>query len=308
MGTPEFAVVPLERLIYDGYEVAAVYTQPDGTAGRGRSLVASPVKRAALASGLMVMQPPSLREEKVVAELAALQPNVIVVAAYGQILPKAVLELPPHKCINLHPSLLPRFRGASPVAAAILSGGESTGVSVMIMDEGLDTGPVLAKRQVPILPEDTTGSLISRLSVIASELLIEVLALWPKGELTPQPQNEAEASYSGTISKEDGEIDWGLAAVQIWRQVRAYQPWPGCYTRWRGKQLKVLEAVPLPAREKLPAGQVVAIEGKDTPLGVSTGDGVLGLLKVQLEGRRALTADEFLRGQRGLIGAVLPSN
>ncbi len=308
MGTPEFAVPSLEYLILNQYQVVAVYTQPDKTAGRGRSLVSSPVKRAAIDWKLPVVQPVSFRETEAVAQLANFQSDIVVVAAFGQILPQSVLDIPAYQCINVHPSLLPKFRGASPVAAAILAGSEFTGVSIMLMEKGLDTGPVLARAQIPISARDTTGSLTAKLSRIAAQLLVEVLPRWVKGELTPQPQDEAEASYSGEFSKKDGEIDWQLPAVELWRQVRAFQPWPGCYTRWQGRQLKIIEAVPLPGERTPEAGQIVALDKRGAEFGVGTGEGVLGVLGVQPEGKRAMSAAEFLRGQRQFIGAVLPSD
>jgi len=309
MGTPEFAIPSLEYLILNQYQVVAVYTQPDKPAGRGRSLAFPPLKRAALAWKLPVVQPVSLKSAQAMAQLAEFHPDVIVVAAFGQILLQSVLDIPGHRCINIHPSLLPRFRGASPVASAILAGDEFTGVSIMLMDRGLDTGPILARAQIPISAQDTTGSLTAKLSLIAARLLQEVLPRWSRGELTPQPQNEAEATYSGPISKEEGEVDWRLPAIDIWRRVRALQPWPGCYTRWQGRQLKIIEAVPLPAIRALEVGQVVALTSATesrAAFGVSTGEGILGVLKVQLEGKRAMSAAEFLRGQRHFIGARLP--
>ena len=306
MGTPEFAIPSLEHLILNHYQVEAVYTQPDKPAGRGRSLVSPPLKRAALIWKLSVVQPVSLKSPEVVAQLASFHPDVIVVAAFGQILPQSVLDIPGYGCINIHPSLLPRFRGVSPVAAAILAGDEFTGVSIMLMDRGLDTGPILARAQISISAQDTTGSLTAKLSLIAAQLLLEALPCWLRGELIPQPQNEAEATYSGAISKEAGEIDWHLPAVGIWRRVRAFHPWPGCYTRWRGKQLKIIEAVPLPGERTLELGQVVATERAGVAFGVGTGDGTLGVCRVQLEGKRAMSAAEFLRGQRQFIGAILP--
>ena len=308
MGTPEFSVTPLRHLVLSQYRVAVVYTQPDRMSGRGRSLAYSPVKKAAEELGLPVIQPESLKKEDAVAGLADLKPDVIVVAAFGQILPQSVLDIPEFGCINLHPSLLPEYRGASPVAAVILGGNEFTGVSIMLLDRGMDTGPVLAQAQIPVSARDTTGSLTSKLSLIAAQMLLEVLPSWIRSEITPRPQNDAEATYCGTITKAEGEIDWHLPAVEIWRRVRAFQPWPGCYTRWQGKQLKIIEAVPLPEEKALNAGQAVAVEKEKAGFGVGTGDGVLGVLKVQLEGKRAMSAGEFLRGQQKLIGAVLPSD
>ncbi len=310
MGTPEFAVPSLEHLILNQYQVVTVYTQPDKTAGRGRSLVSSPVKGAAINWKLPVVQPGSFKEAEVVAQLASFHPDVIVVAAFGQILPQSVLDIPTYRCINIHPSLLPKFRGASPVAAAILAGNEFTGVSLMLMDRGLDTGPVLARAQISISAQDTTGSLTAKLSLIAAQLLLEVLPCWLKGELTPQPQDEAEAAYSGEFTKKDGEIDWSLPTVDIWRRVRAFYPWPGCYTRWQGRQLKIIEVVPLPGSSRMgriEVGQVVVLNDEGAVFGVNTGDGVLGILRLQLEGKRAMSATEFLRGQRQFIGAILPS-
>jgi methionyl-tRNA formyltransferase len=310
MGSPEFAVPPLEHLLASQYQVVAVYTQPDKPAGRGRGLVSSPVKRAALAWRLPVVQPARLKGAGVVEQLGGFKPDVIVVAAFGQILPQPVLALPRLGCLNIHPSLLPRFRGASPVASAILAGDEFTGVSIMAMDEGLDSGPVLARAQIPISAIDTTGSLATKLSWLGARLLLEVLAHWTRGELTARPQNEAEASYCRSITKEEGEIDWHQPAIDIWRRVRAFNPWPGCYTRWRGRQLKIIEAVPLPGERSLKAGQVVALtsvpQGAEAAFGIGTGDGVLGVLRVQLEGKQVLAAAEFLRGQRDFIRAVLP--
>jgi len=307
MGTPEFAVPSLEHLILNHYQVVAVYTQPDKPAGRGRSLVSPPLKRAALTWKLPVVQPVSLKRPEVVAQLAGFHPDVIVVAAFGQILPQSVLDIPSYGCINIHPSLLPRFRGVSPVAAAILAGDEFTGVSIMLMDRGLDTGPILARAQISISAQDTTGSLTAKLSLIAAQLLLEVLPCWIRGELTPQPQNETEAAYSGALSKGEGEIDWHLPAVDIWRRVRAFHPWPGCYTRWQGRQLKIIEAGPLPGERTLNVGRVIALTpAAEAAFGVSTGDGTLGVCQVQLEGKRAMSAAEFLRGQRQFIGAILP--
>ncbi len=307
MGSPEFAVPHLEQLILNQYQVVAVYTQPDRAAGRGRSLAPPPVKAAAQSLGLEVVQPPSLKEAGVVRQLAQFRPDVIVVAAFGQILPRSVLDIPRFGAVNVHPSLLPRFRGASPVASAILAGDEFSGVSIMLMDEGMDTGPVLARAQVPVSAADNTGSLTTKLSLVGARLLLEVLGHYLRGELTPEPQNEAEATYSSPITKEEGEIDWHLPAVDIWRRVRAFHPWPGCYTRWRGKKLDIIEAVPLTGEKAFKVGEVVALTSA-AALGVNTGEGVLGVSRVQLEGRRAMSAAEFLRGQREFIGAILPSS
>jgi len=310
MGTPEFSVPSLEQLVLNQYQVVAVYTQPDKPSGRGRSLVSPSLKRVAETLNLPVVQPASLKEAGVVAQLANFRPDVIVVAAFGQMLPQSVLDIPAYGCINIHPSLLPKYRGASPVAAAILAGDEFTGVSIMLMDKGLDSGPILARAQIPISAQDTAGSITAKLSLVAAQLLHEVLVHWLRGELTPRPQDEAEATYSSLISKEEGEIDWHLPAIDIWRRVRAFQPWPGCYTKWQGKQLKIIEAVPQAEEATLEAGRVVALspiaERSEAAFGVHTGNGILGVLKVQLEGKRAMSGAEFVRGQRQFIGAMLP--
>jgi methionyl-tRNA formyltransferase len=305
MGSPEFAVPPFEGLVLNQYQVVAVYTQPDRAGGRGRGLVSPPLKLAAKSLGLEVVQPPSFKEAGVVAKLAQFRPDVIVVAAFGQLLPRSVLDIPRFGAVNVHPSLLPRFRGASPVASAILAGDEFTGVSIMLLDEGMDTGPVLARAQIPISALDNTASLSGKLSLVGARLLVETLPHYLRGELTPQPQNEDKATASPPLKKEEGEIDWHLPAVEIWRRVRAFYPWPGCYTKWRGKKLDIIEAVPLSGEKALKVGEVVATPAA---LGVGTGDGVLGILRLKLEGKRALSAADFLRGQRDFIGAVLPSS
>ncbi len=314
MGSPEFAVPALRRLIADGYEIVGVYTQPDREAGRGRVLTPPPVKTAALAAGLPVFQPPSLRREEAIEQLRALHPDVIVVAAYGQILRRPVLEIPPHGLLNIHASLLPRWRGAAPVQAAILAGDRETGVSIMLIDEGLDTGPVLARRATPISDFDTAGTLSDRLAVMGAELLSEVLPRWLRGEITPEPQDEAQATYAPRIEKEMGRLDWSLPAVDLWRRVRAFNPWPGAFTTLHGEMLRIHEAWPLPDGLEVPgtvvplsAAQRAAVppERPRPAFGVACGAGILAPLKVQRAGKRVLYAEEFLRGERGLIGTRL---
>jgi methionyl-tRNA formyltransferase len=265
----------------------------------------SPVKKAALRNNLNVLQPVNLKSVETKTQLAGLKPDAIVVAAFGQILPPSVLEIPPFGCLNIHPSLLPKYRGVAPVPAAILNGDEFTGVGIMLLDKGVDTGPILTNVRVPVLMQDTAGSLMEKLSHTGAQLLLDTLPGWFREEIKPQPQNNADASYTKMLTKEAGEIDWKLPAVQIWRSVRAYQPWPGCYTRWQGKQLKILEAVPLDGGENQESGSVVVVKDGAAALGVITGDGILGVIKVQLEGKKVVTAKEFLNGQRQIIGAVL---
>jgi len=307
MGSPEFAVPSLEHLVLNGHDVVAVYTQPDRPAGRGRALVSPSVKESAVKLGLPVFQPDSFRSAEVVEKLAALKLDIIVVCAFGQILPQSVLDIPPYQCVNVHFSLLPRHRGASPVAAAILAGDEFTGVSIQLVRRELDTGPVLARAAITISSRDNTGTLTDKLSLVGAHLLLEALTGWLRGEITPRPQNEDEATYFSQINKEAGEIDWNLTAVEIWRRVRAFYPWPGCYTTWRGKQLKIIEAVALPGEGSSEVGRVTALPGHEAGLGIGTGEGVLSVLRVQMEGKKAMSAAEFLRGQRDFIGSVLPS-
>jgi methionyl-tRNA formyltransferase len=304
MGSPGFAVPSLEYLVSAGYELT-VYTQPDRTGGRGRSLAASPVKEAASALGLTVVQPQSLKVPEATRQLADFKPDVIVVAAFGQLLPPPVLELPRLGCLNIHPSLLPKFRGASPLAAAILAGDEFSGVSIIRLDEGMDSGPVLGRAQIPIADSDTTASLGEKLSLVGAGLLGEVLVGWVRGEISPRPQDGTKATYCQPIAKDDGEIDWKLSAIEIWRRVRAFYPWPGSFSRWRGKTLKIIEAAPLSPQTPAKTGEVVALDSGG--FGIGTGDGVLDVLRVQLEGKQVLSAAEFLRGRRDFIGAVLPS-
>jgi methionyl-tRNA formyltransferase len=306
MGTPEFAVRALDALIQSEHEIVGVFAQPDEPAGRGRSVVSPPVKKLAMQHRLTVHQPPSLRGSCELDRLSSLRPDLVVIAAYGKILPESFLQVPPRGCLNIHASLLPRHRGPSPIAAAILAGDEMTGVTIMVVTKVMDTGPVLTQRQTPILPHDTTGSLFQRLSGLGAELMMETLPQWLDGKLTPQPQDNDRATYCKMMAKEDGLIDWNRPAVELWRRVRAFQPWPGCYTTWQGRTVKIIEAVPL-SGEGTPGLVTAMTHEPRAPVGVHTGEGVLGLAQVQLEGKRAMSGAEFVRGQRDFIGALLPS-
>lgn len=304
MGTPEFAVPSLMALAAAGYELVGVYTRRDQPAGRGQQLAESPVKRAARDLGLPIRQPATLREPAAQAELAALAPDLIVVAAYGLILPQTVLDLPRFGCVNVHGSLLPRHRGAAPIAAAILAGDAEAGVSIMLMDAGVDTGPVLSTAALPIADGDTTGTLTPRLAELGADLLIRTLPRWLAGGVTPEPQPAAGASFAPRLGKRDGVIDWAEPAWLIERRVRAYQPWPAAHTHWRGQTLKVLRAeVGGPEAGGQAAGTVIG--GPGGQVGVVTGEGVLWLREVQLAGKRALPAAAFVAGARGFIGSRL---
>jgi len=304
MGTPDFAVPALEYLVTSDYQVVGVYTRQDKAAGRGQLLAASPVKKAAAKFNLPVIQPHTLKAPEAVAELTALRPDLIAVAAFGQILPLQVLNTPRFGCLNIHPSLLPLYRGVSPIPAAIMAGDEFTGVSIMLLDAGTDTGPILSQAQVPVLPADITGSLTHKLSLIGAQLLVDAIPRWTSGQLKPRPQDNAAATYCRKLTKEDGLIDWQLPAAVLERRIRALSPWPGAFTTWQGKQLKILSAKPAAASETGETGTMVALRNRE--VGVVTGDGVLVITSLQFEGKKAMTAAEFVRGQRGLMGAVLP--
>lgn len=305
MGTPAFAVPSLAALIEAKYEIVAVVTQPDAPAGRGQQLKPSPVKLLAQQHGLPILQPASLKPPEVVEALRALAPDVIVVAAFGQILRQNVLDLPTHHCLNVHASLLPRWRGASPVSAAIAAGDAVSGVTIMLMEAGLDSGPILAQREEPIHPDDTTGTLTERLARIGAALLIETLPRWLAGEITPRKQDESLVTLAGRLKKEDGKLDWSRSAVELERHVRAMSPWPSAFTTWQGRQLKVLRAelAAIEQKNKLPNG---AVRTDRNHVYVQCGDGgMLRLIEVQLEGKRAVDADAFARGHPNLAGSVL---
>lgn len=309
LGTPDYAVPVLSTLFDGGFDIAAVVTQPDRPAGRGRALSSPPAALWARERGLPVLQPPSLRPPEVAEHLAALAPDALVVASYGRILPPNMLALAPLGCLNVHPSLLPRHRGPSPVAEALLQGETVTGVSVMLLDEGADTGPVLAREEVGIAPGDTAGALTARLFALGGALMARTLSEWAAGRVEAVPQDEALATYSRKLEKADGELDFTQSAAQLHNQVRAMDPWPGAYTTFNGATLKILRSTALPAApgEAAPPGTVVALEGAPGPVGVVTADGVLALLALQLEGRRPNDAESFLRGRPDLLAARLPS-
>lgn len=304
MGTPPFAATVLQALLESQCSVVAVYTQPDRPAGRGHGVVYPAVKRLSLERGIPVFQPRSLKSADVIAELAGLQPGLIIVAAYGLVLPAEVLSLPGFGCVNVHPSLLPRHRGPSPIASTILSGDEAAGVTIILMDAGLDTGPVLSQEQTDVSSRDTAGSLGARLADTGARLLLETLPRWLGGEIRPQVQDESRATYSRLITADDAEIDWRLPALEIWRRVKAYNPWPGCHTRYQGRRLKVHQAAPCHGSAEGEVGEVVSL-GEPHAAGVVTGDGVLRLCRVQMEGRQDMSAEEFVRGRRDFIGSVL---
>lgn len=304
-GSPQEAVPALMALASAGHDVASVFTRPDAVSGRSKVPEPTAVKAAALELGIPVETPATLRNEEAKGRLASYGAEAFVVAAYGRILPPAVLALPRLGALNIHPSLLPRLRGPSPVATAILEGDRHTGVTVMLLDEGMDTGPILAQSEpLEIGLHDTTGLLTAKLFQIGATLLVETLAKWERGQLTPVPQNSAAATTTRLLSRSDGLIDWSQPADRIERMARAYDPWPGTFTTWRGKNLKVLEVTVSGDANATgaPPGTVFRTEAG---LGVACGRGTLALRRLQLEGRNAVSAEEFLRGYSGIEGAVL---
>ncbi len=301
-GTPDFAVPVLDALLASGHEVCAVYTQPDRPAGRGRTLAASPVKRRACDAGLEVRQPHTLREVEAHAELAALEPQLMVVVAYGLILPQAVLDIPRRGCVNVHASLLPRWRGAAPIQRAILAGDAETGVGLMRMETGLDTGPVYAEARLAIAPGTTGGELHRRLSVLGARLLAEHLDALLAGRLEAKPQDPARACYAAKLEKAEAELDWNRPAIELERQVRAFNPWPVAQTRCEEAVLRIWRATAEAGAAEAAPGTVLA-EGRDGIL-VACGEGRLRLTELQPPGKRAMTAADFVNARR-LAGTVL---
>jgi len=300
-GTPDFAVPALEALHAAGHEVVAVYAQPDRPAGRGQAVTAGPVKRCAQALGLAVVQPATLRSPEAVARLREHEADLMVVAAYGLILPPAVLEAPRLGCWNIHASLLPRWRGAAPIHRALLAGDALTGITVMQMDAGLDTGPMLLERPVPIGAREDGGSLHDRLAALGAEAIVAAITGFLAGRLAPVPQPAEGVTYASKIRKDEARIDWTASADAIDRQVRAFNPWPVAETRWQDRQLRVWAADPVPESSGEPGEVLEAAGGR---IVVAAGEGALGLTRVQLAGRRAMTAAEFLNAH-SLAGARL---
>lgn len=299
MGTPEFAVPALQRLIAH-FSVIGVVTQPDRPAGRSRQVQMSPVKQTALAAGIPVFQPEKIRRPEAIETLRQWTPDVYVVAAFGQILPQAVLDIPPHGSVNVHASLLPRWRGAAPIQAVIRAGDAETGITIMKMDAGLDTGPMLRQRAIPLAPDETGQSLHDRLAELGGDLLIETLPGYLRGEILPQPQDNSLTTLAPRIQKEEGHIDWTQDAAQIERTVRAFTPWPGTFTAWNGQGLKILSGHVLPGAAE--PGRVISA---DDLAAIGTGAGLFAPDRVQLEGRKPVTLREFLRGYENFIGAQL---
>jgi methionyl-tRNA formyltransferase len=303
MGTPVFVIPVLDSLVLNpAVNVVAAYVPPDRPSGRGRALESAPVKHRAVEHAIPVIQPSTLRNRDAVDQLAAMSPDLIVVAAYGRLLPKDVLNLPRFGCLNLHPSVLPRHRGPSPVVGSILAGDDVTGVSLMLLEEGMDTGPVIAQRMRPIQPDDDAESLTAALFADGADLLAESLFDWFDGRIAATPQDDGQATYTEKVQRADGAADWQLPAIDLYRRLRAYTPWPGLYTDWNGKGVKLLSADATTGPSMEP-GLVASADGSDIYVG--TGNGLLKVLALQIEGRRPASAADFLRGYPKFVGARL---
>ena len=303
MGTPDFSVPVLEALVQEGHEVVQVVTQPDKPKGRGKSVLMTPVKEKALALGLPVWQPERIRRPEAVEQLKELAPDVIVVVAFGQILSRQVLDIPRLGCVNVHASLLPKYRGAAPIQWAILDGETCTGVTTMLMDEGIDTGDMLEKMEVSIAPDETGGSLHDKLSRAGAELIRSTLRRLEAGTLVPKPQTEEGTCYARMLTKTMGDIDWNMDASAIERLIRGLNPWPSAYTHLDGRTLKIWKAQVREGNPEGVCGQIVET-GRDS-ISVKTGNGVLVLQEVQLEGKKRMDAGAFLRGFPLKAGTVL---
>lgn len=307
MGTPEFAVPALQALL-ETQTVVGVVTQPDRPAGRGRQLRPSPVKEVAIAAGIPIYQPQSLRKEETAVPIREWQPEMIVVAAFGQILRPHVLDLPPLGCLNVHASLLPRWRGAAPIQYAIMAGDTETGVTLMKMDVGLDTGPTYVQQAIPIRPRETAATLHDRLAALGGNMLRSYLPDIGNGRLPSTPQDNNAFTYAPMIQKEEGKLNWAQTAVELDRHIRAFTPWPGAYTTWQGTPLKILAADPIlrdvPTGRPGTVAQRTAVNGQ-TDILILAATGGLALHTVQLAGKRAVSIQDFVRGQPNFIGSTL---
>jgi len=305
MGTPDFAAVALEALILAGHTISAVVTQPDRAKGRSKELLPPPVKVCALRHGIPVLQPRRVKAPEEVAQLRRYDADIYIVAAFGQILSQEILELPPYGCVNIHASLLPKYRGASPIQHVLLNGEEETGVTIMQMDAGIDTGDMLYQKKIAILPEDNYETLHDRLAVLGGEAMVEALSLLEQGKLMPQKQQEELSCYAPLIGKEMGKIDFGEDAFAIDRRIRAMTPWPSAFTSYRGKQLKIWRAVPSMAENTFSRTPGEILKTDKTSITVAAGTGALRIYELQLEGKKRMDAHDFLLGVKMQPGEVL---
>lgn len=301
-GTPDFAIPTLEALIESGHDIAAVYTQPDRPAGRGRKLQTSAVKQCALSNGLPVFQPTTLKNEA--DTINQLRADVMVVVAYGLMLPAEILALPSLGCLNVHASLLPRWRGAAPIQRAIAAGDHQTGITIMQMDVGLDTGDMLCQVATDISQDDTGGSLHDRLATLGAQVLIDTLAQLDTGSKSAVPQDDSVAIYASKLAKNEGVLNWQLEAIALERQIRAFDPWPGCRCQWQGESLRILRAhAEATDRDDVAPGTILAAD--ENGISVATVSGKLVLTQIQLAGGRPLSAGDFLNGHKLAVGDSL---
>lgn len=313
MGTPDFAVSSLEALIKTEHEIIGVVTQPDRPKGRGQKLAPSPVKSAAIEAGLLVYQPQKIKTPEFVSQLREMKPDLIVVAAFGQLLSKEILELPKYGCINVHASLLPKYRGAAPIHWAVINGETSTGITIMQMDEGLDTGDAIIAGEVEIGPEDTTGIIHDKLAELGASILIKAIDMIESGLAVRVPQDESKATYAPLLTKDTEKIYWDKTGIEICNQVRGLNPWPGAYTTFNDKVLKIWQARPCKAEEVVgPVPDLQAAEPGEvigripgTGFAVAVSDGCVAVTEVQLQGSKKLRAEDFMNGHNIGKGARL---
>lgn len=308
MGTPEFAVPSLDSLLHSEHEVVAVVTQPDRPKGRGQAVVASPIKQLAESKGIPIFQPEKMKSPELLQALAAWRPDVIAVTAFGRILPKSILDLPPGGCVNVHGSLLPRYRGAAPIQWSLINGDLETGITTMLMDEGMDTGAILLQRVVPIEPEDTVTELGNRLAKVGGDLLVETLKGLSDKTVVPQEQDHKKATNAPLLLKADGLIDWTRPARNTVNRIRGLSPWPGCYTFLQGQRLVIWKAKEEVCKQNAKHDPGTVLEVNKHEIRVQTGDGVLRVIEVQPANKRRMTVEQFLQGRVLQSGEVLASD
>lgn len=305
MGTPDFAVGTLEEIIRAGHEVVLVVTQPDKPKGRGKAMQYTPVKECALAHGIEVFQPVKVKEPENIEVLRKYEPDIIIVAAFGQIVPKSILDMPKYGCVNVHASLLPKYRGAAPIQWAVINGDEVTGVTIMRMNEGIDTGDMIAKKTVRLAEDETGGSLFDKLAQVGAQLCVETMEMIEAGKAEYIPQNNEEATHTSMIRKELGLIDWNRPAVEIERLIRGLNPWPSAYTQLSGKTFKIWKARVVSDENTYEPGCICRIDKEG--MYVQTGEGILLLTEVQMEGKKRMEASAFLRGYQVEEGSFFKS-
>ncbi|MCR4599201.1 MAG: methionyl-tRNA formyltransferase [Acetatifactor sp.] len=303
MGTPEYAAKSLEAILEAGHEVTLVVTQPDKPKGRSAELIASPVKECAMAHGIPVFQPVRIKRPEAVEELRKYPADVFVVAAFGQILSQEILDMPANGSLNVHASLLPKYRGASPIQRVILDGEEKTGITIMQMDAGIDTGDILYQKEIAIENTDNFETLHDKLALLGGEAIVEALELLKQGKLVRTKQDDAASCYSPLITKEMGKLDFTKSAVALDRQIRSMTPWPSAFTKWNGKQMKIWKALPVECTEKAQPGSVVSVT-KDNFI-VKTDEGALKICELQLEGKKRMSVHDFLLGVKVQVGDQL---